>query len=134
MISLFLTPITLLLLSFIIKDRDIVVVSRLLFFTLMVNTGFHFILPMDVFYLKEAVFDIIMFMTVFLLKDNFRSLLIGIPCFISFLMNIIEQFSYYQTIFYPFREYVQFLLIQTMFIGLVYNCKWRKICKTNSQK
>jgi len=133
MISLFITPVTLIILSLLIKDKDIVLVSRLLSFIMFIGLALHFILPPDVFYIKEASFDILMFATVFLLKDDVKAFLVGIPCVLSFLLNVHEQFSYYQTMFYPYREYIQFILLQIVLLGVVIDCKWRKLWKTNSQ-
>jgi hypothetical protein len=134
MVSLLITPVTLLVLSLLIKDKDIVLVSRLLSFTMLVGLALHFILPPDLFYIKEASFDILMFSTVFLLRDDVKSFLVGVPCVLSFLLNVHEQFSYYQTMLYPYREYIQFILLQIVLLGVVIDCKWRKLWKTDSQK
>jgi hypothetical protein len=138
MISLLITPCSLLILSFLIKDKDIVLVSRLLFLALVANVLINPYVPQEYFYIKEALFDTIQYSFVFLLKDRLRYFLLGIPCVVSFLLNIYEAFSYYQTVFYPFREGIQFLLLQLIVVGLCLDAEWkirRDICKkTNTQR
>jgi hypothetical protein len=134
MMYLLITPITLMIISFLIRDKDIVEVSRYLSVVLVLDILTWFLFPTDFYYIRSALIDILMFIVVFKLDDVRKSLLVGVPCIISFLLNVIEQFSYYATIFYDYRSYIQFILMQIMIWGLIYNCKWRKLCKTSSQK
>jgi hypothetical protein len=129
MMYLLITPITLMIISFLIRDKDIVEVSRYLSVVLILDILTWLLFQTDFYYIRSALIDILMFVVVFKLDDTKKSLIIGLPCMISFVLNIIEQFSYYQTIFYDFRPYIQFILIQIMLWGLVFNCKWRKYAK-----
>lgn len=133
MLYLLITPITLIILSYIIRDKDIVEVSRYLSAVLVLDIISWMLFATDFYYIRSALIDILMFIVVFQLSDVKKSLFVGIPCMLSFLLNIYEAFSYYQTIFYDFRPYIQFVLMQTMLWGLVYNCKWRKLWRTDSQ-
>lgn len=135
MISLLITPITLLVISFLIKNKDVVVVSRLLSLFLFLNISYHFNIGYDYFYLKEVLFDTVILCSAFLLKDRVRSYFIIVPCILSILLNLYEHISYYQTIFYPYRQYIQFGLMQIMLWGLIVGCRWRNVCnKTHTQK
>lgn len=135
MISLLITPITLLVISFLIKNKDVVVVGRLLSLFLMLNISYHFGIGQEYFYLKEVLFDIAILCSAFLLKDRFRSYFLIVPCIVSMMLNLYEHISYYQTIFYPYRQYIQFGLMQIMLWGLIVGCRWRNICnKTHMQK
>lgn len=134
MMYLLITPITLMIISFLIRDKDIVEVSRYLSVVLVLDIITWIMFQTDFYYIRSALIDILMFVVVFKLDDVRKSLLVGLPCIISFLLNVTEQFSYYATVFYDYRPYIQFVLMQIMIWGLIYNCKWRKLCKTNSQK
>ncbi len=134
MFSLLITPVILVILSFLVKDRNISLVSRLLCLILLLDMVTYQIFKFEWFYIRYAFFDLLMFSTVFLLRDNLRSLLVGLPCVLSFMLNIYEQFSFYQTIFYDYRQYLQFIFMQTIVLGLVVNCEWRTVWKTNTQK
>lgn len=135
MVSLLITPITLLVISFLIKNKDVVVVSRLLSLFLFLNISYHFGIGQEYFYLKEVLFDAVILSSAFLLRDRFRSYFIIVPCIISIILNLYEHVSYYQTIFYPYRQYIQFGLMQIMLWGLIVGCRWRNVCnKTHTQK
>ena len=134
MLSLLITPFILVILSFLVKDSNISLVSRLLSFILIVDITTWKLLPQEFYYLRSASLDIMMFSTVFILRDNLRALFVGLPCILSFILNIYEQFSYYQTIFYEYRPYLQFVFMQAIILGLVVNCEWRTTWKTNTQK
>lgn len=135
MLYLLITPITLLIISFLIRDKDIVAVSRYLVAVLSLDIVTWMLFPTDLYYIRSALIDILMFVIIFQLQDIRKSLVVGVPCIISFLLNIIEQFSYYETIYYPYRPYIQFILMQVMLWGIIYGCKWRTLCKkTNTLK
>ena len=134
MMSLFITPVILMIMSFLVKDSNISLVSRLMSFVLLLDIVTWKLVPQEFYYIRSSGTDILMFLTVFLLRDNLRSLLVGLPCVLSFVLNIYEQFSFYQTIFYDYRQYLQFIFMQTIVLGLVVNCEWRTVWKTNTQK
>lgn len=128
MMYLLITPITLLIISYLIRDKDIVEVSRYLSGVIILDIISWILFPTDYYYIRSALIDVLMFVMVFQLNSIGKSLLVGVPCIISFILNIIEQFSYYETIFYPYRPYIQFTLMQCMILGLIYGCRWRHIC------
>lgn len=131
--SLFITPIILLIMSFLVKDKNISLVNRLLSFILIVDILTWKLCPQEFYYMRSASIDIAMFSTVFLLRDKLRAILVGLPCVLSFILNIYEQFSYYQTPFYEYRDYLQFIFMQVIILGLIVNCEWRNTWKTNTQ-
>jgi hypothetical protein len=135
MMYLLITPITLLIISYLIRDKDIVEVSRYLSGVIILDIISWILFPTYYYYIRSALIDILMFIVVFQLNNVRKSLLVGVPCMISFLLNIIEQFSYYETIFYPYRPYIQFALMQCVLWGLIYGCRWRQVCsKTHTLK
>lgn len=134
MLSLLITPFILLLISFLILDKDIVVVSRLIFCWIILDLVTWQIFGLDYFYLRAVLMDILLLTTVSTLLKGLRVYIVVIPIIISLLLNLYEHVSYYQTIFYPYRQYIQFGLMQIMLWGLVVGCRWRKVCnKTHTQ-
>lgn len=136
MMYLLITPITLILLSYLIKDKDIVEVGRYISFILFVDILSWLVFPsLDFYYLRSALIDVAMFFAILGVKNSRRFLFITIPITISFFLNLYEHISYYQTIFYPYRQYIQFGLMQIMLWGLVVGCRWRNVCnKTHTQR
>ena len=136
MMYLFITPILLLLLSYLVRDKDIVEVSRYISFILFVDIFSWLAFPnVDYYYLRSALIDIAMFFAILGVKNSRRFLFIVIPISLSLFLNLYEHISYYQTIFYPYRQYIQFGLMQIMLWGLIVGCRWRNVCnKTHTQK
>jgi len=131
---LLITPIILLIVSFFICNKDIVLVGRILAGTFIFDVFTCTLTPDSWYYIRSAVTDLLMFSTVFIIRNHLAAFGVGIACLISFVLNIYEQFNYYQTIFYPYRPFIQFALTQLMIMSLLMDCKWRDICKTASQK
>ncbi len=136
MLYLFVTPIILILISYIIRDKDIVEASRYISGIILLDILSWFLFPTeDYYYLRSALIDIVMFFAILGIQDSRRFVILTISIFISLLLNLYEHVSYYQTIFYPYRQYIQFGLMQTMLWGLIVGCKWRTLCKkTNTLK
>lgn len=134
MLYLLITPIILLILSFIIVNRDIKVVSRLFSLVLVLDVLLLPIFNTDMYYIKYATFDCLMLIFSCILKSKVNRYIVASVCIISFCMNIYEHLSYYQTVFYNYRHNIQFALIQIMIFGLIYKCQWREFWKTNTQR
>lgn len=135
MLYLFITPIILLLISYLIRDKDIVEVSRYISYILLLDIFSWFVFPTtESYYLRSVLIDIALFFAVLNIDNSRRFMVLATPIIISLLLNLYEHVSYYQTIFYPYRQYIQFGLMQIMLWGLVVGCRWRKVCnKTHTQ-
>lgn len=134
MLSLLITPLILFLISFLILDRDIAVVSRLIVCWILLDLFTWQVFGLDYFYLRAALMDILLTCTIASFIKGMRLYFVTIPITISLFLNLYEHVSYYQTVFYPYRHYIQFMLMQVMIWGLIYGCRWRKLCnKTHTQ-
>jgi hypothetical protein len=132
---LLITPIILLIVSFFICNKDIVLVSRILAGIFIFDVFTWTLTPDSWYYIRSAITDLLMFSTVFIIRNHLAALGVGLACLISFILNVYEQFSYYQTIFYSYRPLIQFALTQLMIMSLLMDCRWRDICKkTNTQR
>ncbi len=129
MLHLLITPVILIIVSFFICNKDIVVASRYLAAVFLFDILTWNYTPSDWYYIRSAVVDVFMFLSVFFVRNNLASLGVGIACVTSFTLNIYEQISYYQTVFYSYRGYLQFALTQLMVLSLLMDCRWRDLCK-----
>lgn len=133
MMYLLVTPMLLLLVSYFIEDKDVVLASRLFALICLVDLVVWSYLLTDFYYIRSAIVDLLLFLLTFILRNHLVAFGVGVCCCISFVLNIYEQMSYYQTIFYAYREYIQFVLVQMSIFFLLVDCKWRKLWKTDSQ-
>lgn len=83
--------------------------------------------PIDIFYWKKALSDIVLLYFCTKISINWKRYLISTIVICSLLMNIYEGLSYYQTIIYPYRDVIQWWMVEIMFIVLAWNCNWRGI-------
>lgn len=134
MLSLLITPLILFLISFLILDRDIAVVSRLLVCWILLDLFTWQVFGLDYFYLRAALVDILLVCTMVSFVRGIRLYFVTTPIAISLFLNLYEHVSYFQTMFYPYRHHIQLILMQVMIWGLIYGCRWRKLCnKTHTQ-
>lgn len=134
MLSLLITPLILFLISFLILDRDVAVVSRLIVCWILLDLFTWQVFGLDYFYLRAAFIDILLACTVVSFIRGVRLYFVTVPITISLFLNLYEHVSYFQTMFYPYRHYIQSILMQVMIWGLIYGCNWRKLCnKTHTQ-
>ena len=106
------------------KDRDIRIASLLFSFIFALD-----MLPVsdNYFYLVASLYDCLSFLIVIYLTTRWKRLTLLTIILCSLLMNIYEGLSYYQTIIYPYRDVIQWWMVEIMFIVLAWNCNWRGI-------
>lgn len=122
MIELIVVPLQFLLLALFCKNIDIKFVSGLL--------SLNFIVQMMVvsdtnYYTILALCDLISITSVMYLTNKTKRLYLYIICWTSLFMNIYEGVSYYQTFIYPYRDVIQWWMVEIMFIILAWKCEWR---------
>lgn len=132
MITLLLTVMQALLLSYLVKDKDVK-------YTLIAMAGVFFINILmygyPLYYIRHAGLDILFCLSGYFLKDLYKRVILFGICLSSYAMNLYEHFSYYQTIIYPYRKEIQWCLVQMMYLTVLHNCKWRDLCKkTHTRK
>ena len=133
--TLLITPTVMFLLTFLILDKDVRLVIYTWVAIYLTDIIVWLLIGQDFYYIRSAITDVCMFMTVFLLKDDLKAMLIGVICFTSFGMNIYENWSYYQTWYYPYRDGIQWVLTQAICVSILVNCRWRQLCsKTKTLK
>ena len=106
--------------------KDVSVVSKALAVIFLIDVVTWPLVSNEYYFLRLAIIDLFMFMTVLWLKDDEQAFIIGTVCLLSFTMNIYEHWSYYATIFYDIRVYVQWILVQTIVAVLATNVAWSK--------
>lgn len=117
-------PIQFILLAFLVKDQDVKWVGLLM----SVAFAFSFLSQgHDYFYIRNAAIDMYLILCTSFLYDARKKLLLYIICWTSLSMNVYEGMSYYQTIIYPYRDVIQWWMVEFMFIILAWKCEWRML-------
>ncbi len=129
MLTLLLTPLLLLVIAVMTDKKDVSVVSKALAVIFLVDIVSWPLVSSEYYFLRLAIIDLLMFVTVLWLKDDEQAFIIGTACLISFTMNIYEHWSWYATIFYDMRVYIQWFLVQTIVAVLATNVAWNKTFK-----
>lgn len=125
MITILLSMIQLFILYYLIEDRDIKTCVLLIAGIFAINL-LTFGAPL--YYIRHMFIDVLFCLCAFVLQSNYkRYIFIGI-CLISYSMNLYEHVSYYQTIFYEYRQPIQWCLFQLLYLVLLYKAKWRALC------
>lgn len=134
MIELIVVPLQFLLLALLCKNIDVKFVAGLL--------SLNFIIQMMVvsdtnYYTMLALCDLISIASIMYLMNKTKRLTLFIIIICSLAMNIYEGMSYYQTIIYPYRDVIQWWMVEFMFIILAWKCDWRvlnvKVGRNNYQ-
>lgn len=126
MFDILLVPFQFLLLAFMIKDRDVKLVSYGLAAIFLIDSMLYIMkLPFIDYYIKHAVSDCFMLFLLFYLYCKYKRYLLFVVIVCSLLMNIYEMTSPYQTIIYPYRDVIQWWMVEFMFIILAWKCGWR---------
>lgn len=122
MLELLTLPIQFLILAFIVKDSDVSNVSLLM----SVAFVFSYLTIGDpYFYVRNGLIDVYLTLAASFILDKKKRYLLYAICCTSLFMNIYEGMSYYQTIIYPYRDVIQWWMVEFMFIILAWKCEWR---------
>lgn len=118
------TPIQFLLVYILCRDSDIRTSAGLLCAVFVLD-----ITPISAtyYYWIHTLFDLMILAAIYPLKNNIKTYLIGGITICSLSMNIYEGLSYYQTFIYPYRDVIQWWMVEIMFVILAWNCNWRGI-------
>lgn len=116
------------------KDRDVKLVAGLLSLNFVLQIV---ILPFFNYFSVLSGFDLLMFTSVLFIQNWYRRLTLLTIILCSLSMNIYEGLSYYQTIIYPYRDVIQWWMVEIMFVVLAWNCNWRgidnvKLCRVDN--
>lgn len=104
------------------KNNDIKMVAGLL----SLNFGLQAILlPFFNLFSVLCGFDLLMLVGVLFIHSFYKKVLLFIIIACSLFMNIYEGMSYYQTFIYPYRDVIQWWMVEFMFIILAWKCEWR---------
>lgn len=116
------TPIQFLLIYLLCRDEDVSLSAGLLSFIFLVD-----IIPVsaEYYYWVHAGFDLLILAATIPLKNYIKVHLISGITICSLIMNMYEGLNTYQTIIYPYRDVIQWWMVEAMFIVLVWNCNWR---------
>lgn len=122
MIELLTLPLQFIILSFLVRDADIRKVA------LLVSVAFTFsymTIGDPYFYIRNGLIDVYLLLAISFILDVKKRYLLYFICGISLFMNIYEGMSYYQTFIYPYRDVIQWWMVEFMFIILAWKCEWR---------
>lgn len=122
--SLVIVSLQFLIISFFVRDRNIVLCSFWLSLVFLLQ---YFTIGLGDYYFRHTLFDLTSLFIVGLFCQGYKRLFLYIIIICSLLMNIYEGLSYYQTIIYPYRDIIQWWMVEIMFIVLAWNCNWRGI-------
>ena len=116
------------------KDKDVGIISLLLASLFALDM---LQIPDNYFYIVAATYDILSLIIVSYLIDKWKRYTLFTIILCSLFMNIYEGLSYYQTFIYPYRDIIQWWMVEIMFIILAWNCNWRgigyvKLCRTDN--
>lgn len=122
-----------LLLSIFCKDKDIKIVSALLSIIFISNI---LLFGTDYYYQRQIFQDVLMIVCLYQVKDNLKWLITTSICAISLCMNFYELQSYYQTFLYPYRDNLQWWMVEALFATLcwkvIFKEKHEQICNNNN--
>ena len=124
MSGLLLSLIQFLLLLLLVVNKDIRTFCIGYVVILFINVGL-INTPVEWFYWKKALSDISLLYFCTKVGIDWKRYLVGSIILCSLSMNVYEGFSYYQTIIYPYRDVIQWWMVEIMFIILAWNCNWR---------
>lgn len=106
------------------KDKDVGIISLLLTFLFALDM---LQIPDNYFYIVAATYDILSLIIVSYLIAKWKRYTLFTIILCSLTMNVYEGLSYYQTFIYPYRDIIQWWMVEAMFIILAWNCNWRGI-------
>jgi hypothetical protein len=123
--DLILVPLQFLILTLICKDSDIKYVGVLLSLLFCLDI---FQVPPDYHYQVHAIYDMATISIISILVCSIKRLILFSVCMVSLIMNLYEYSSVYQTMIYPYRDVIQWWMVEFMFIVLAWKCqyKWSK--------
>jgi hypothetical protein len=110
------------LLCLLCKDRDVELVAGLLSLNLVFQI---IVLSFINTYLLLSIFDLLMLGSIIFLYGKTKQLILFTIILCSLIMNVYEHFSYYQTFIYPYRDVIQWWMVEAIFITLAWKCSWR---------
>lgn len=129
MIELWAIVIQFLLAALIIKDKDVILYCIGVALTFCLS---NLLIGVGDYYIRHLLFDVLFISIIPLLKDRVKQTLLFTVCFCSLLMNYYEWQSVYQTPLYPYRDTLQWWMVELMFIITCWKCTWREhieICR-----
>lgn len=134
--GLLLSLIQFILLLLLVVNKDIRTFCIGYVVILVINVGL-INTPVEWFYWKKAISDLFLLYFCTKVSIDWKRYLVGSVVICSLLMNIYEGLSYYQTIIYPYRDIIQWWMVEIMFVVLAWNCNWRgidnvKFCRTDN--
>ena len=106
------------------KDRDVKLVAGLLSLNFILQMA---TLPFFNYFSVLSGFDLLMLTSVLFISSWYKKIILFTIILCSLSMNIYEGLSYYQTFIYPYRDVIQWWMVEIMFIILAWNCNWRGI-------
>lgn len=132
--SLVIVSLQFLIISFFVRDKNIVLCGFWLSLLFMMQ---YFTIGIGDYYFRHTLFDLISIVIVGMSCQGYKKLTLLTIILCSLLMNIYEGLSYYQTFIYPYRDITQWWMVEIMFIVLAWNCNWRgidnvKFCRTDN--
>jgi hypothetical protein len=133
MTYLFITPLILFILYFLIEDIDIRKVCLGMSCIMLFDILTYYVTPSYLYYIRSCYTDVLTMYISILLVNKTKTYSILAICLFSIFMNMYEDMSYYQTIFFQYRDTIQFVMMQLIFIILLYKARWRKLYVTRRE-
>ncbi len=133
MTYLFITPLVLFLFYIIIEDKDISKTCLGMSCVMLFDIFTYYATPDYFYYIRSCYTDVLTMYVSLLLVNKTKVYSIFTICLFSIFMNMYEDMSYYQTIFFQYRDTIQFVMMQLIFIILLYKARWRKLYVTRRE-
>ena len=112
------------ILSLLLINEDVRTFCLAYVVILLVNIGL-INTPNEMFYWKKAISDILLLYFCMSIQTDWKRYCLGGVIICSLLMNVYEGLHTYQTIIYPYRDTVQWLMVEVMVIILAWKSDWR---------
>lgn len=123
-----LTALSILFILFFVLDRDVRLFLVLLLSIICINTLQY---GDSNYYLRSIIYDSLIIYCSLFISNHRKFCVITLLCLISIISTGYELLSYYRTDLYPYRNIIQYTLLQCIIGVACWNCKWRVPWKTN---
>jgi hypothetical protein len=120
-------PVVLLALSFIVVDKDVRQCMRgvALIYTLDFSVGSVLFSSSDTFYLSAIITNLLILLATKILESPIKQILCSFVVMVLILLNLNEHLNEYQTVFYPYLNYINYWSGELLSIIITWNVKWK---------
>jgi hypothetical protein len=127
MLELLALPVALIILSFLIINRDVIICMRGFSIVYLIDyfIGGWLFTTVETFYLSMIATNVLLLFAAYTLKCKCKAIICYSIIVLLITLNLNEHLHKYQTMFYPYLDYLSYWSGELLTIIITWNVKWK---------